>query len=545
MTRRGVSPIVGFALLVGLTALVAVGVFVVASTALDSTTNAAQQEQTRASMQAFADTTQQLREGSTSTKDFQIEGYDGGQTVVDQSSGTINVTLVENGTHRPWLNDTKLGTLQYSTPDGDTIAYQGGGVFKQTDDHVDLLRAPSLQQRGHGTSTLTLPITRIEGNATDVGRFDGELSVEDRRKIYPERGRVSLLKNDTNADFLEVRIDSEYAEAWESYARHQTNATIAGSSDNHVVLNFSVVNVDHESTSVHLPGGGGSAGWTGSTPNYTMPEADGAIVSNDATFDGASSNIIGDIAVEDPEQLRTSHSYNQSNHLNGSVVDLNYTFPDFSGEKSRLLRKSETVRPLPSNGTVSSEGTYTTDRATFDSESLNVTADEDVIVIVNETDGGGENSLTVSGEQSVNVSGTGNVTIFVEGEVEINAQGSHLGNRSAPGQVQLKAQDDITMTGQPEIYAVLWAPESDVVANGLPEIHGSIIADTVRNVSANITYNDAIRPRDYSGGGGGGSGGGGSGSGGTGSSTTSSSATVGDDGVAYVHLSETVVQVED
>lgn len=541
MTRRGVSPVVGLALLIGATAVVAVGVLVVASAAVDTTADAAKQEQTEASMQAFADTTQRLTSGQSASEDVQIEGYDDGSTVVNATSGRIEVSVVENGTERtPPVIDQDLGAVRYRTPDGAVLAYQGGGVWKETDGHVQRVRAPPLN---YGTnprsnaSSLTLPLTTVTGNATETGSFDGEVSVERREAYFPNRGRVGPI----DGDHLELTIESEYAAGWESYIREETPAVVQEAHDGgvrgRVVANFTVVEINRTTTD-------GNVTRTPREPKNTTNTSEGKYFNVTGAVSGPSlymeggrqARIDGPVQVDEIDRTRQTVIEGPVTSWNGSMPEVSKEIGDLKANNTMQWRGPLDNSRMRSDHDISSGGMYRYQEIDISNHDLDVTADNETIIVV-------EEDFRLTGNSDFRVTGEGNVTVLVNGSIGLNSNGRQFGNPSDPDQVQVKTAGNLQVSGQPDYYSVLYAPDGTVTVEGDGRFEGAILANDTEVRGSEVVYHP-VTGRVY---GNQSTPGNGTGPipGGTERTPPSHSSSFEGTGVGYLHVSETEVEVDD
>jgi len=122
-------------------------------------------------------------------------------------------------------------------------------------------------------------------------------------------------------------------------------------------------------------------------------------------------------------------------------------------------------------------------------------------VTANTTTTGGDIEIyvddTIDIESSnITVTGTHDLTLYINGSVTSNGN-AVIGNQSDPTQTRLFFSDNATMdkdegsTGTPDIYGLLYGPESDVYLGGNTYVEGAIVAANVTEQgSATVTYDE-------------------------------------------------------
>ncbi len=98
----------------------------------------------------------------------------------------------------------------------------------------------------------------------------------------------------------------------------------------------------------------------------------------------------------------------------------------------------------------------------------------------------------------ITVTGRHNLTLYIDGAVTSNGN-AVIGNRSDPTQTRLFFSDPATMgedagsTGTPDLYGLLYGPESDVYLGGDTYVEGAIVAAAVTTKgNANVTHGEGF-----------------------------------------------------
>lgn len=208
----GVTPVVGIALLIGLLLVTAVLVFAVGHGLLSDLQDQADEEQATAAMRELA---HDLAHGGQSTTAFPS----GGMTRVDSAAGWKRVavgdeTIVDE-------TDGPLGAFYYETDDV-TIAYQGGGVWRQDRGQVStMVQAPPIQYGAGDEPTLALSVQTLAAADRQTGG-DTFATVETRRAFPDESGALGnpITENVT------VTVHSEFYRAWGEYYAELTGTEV-------------------------------------------------------------------------------------------------------------------------------------------------------------------------------------------------------------------------------------------------------------------------------------------------------------------------------
>ncbi|WP_254761629.1 polymer-forming cytoskeletal protein [Natrinema marinum] len=198
--KRGQSAVLGLIVLIGLVAVVSIGMLLVAG---DATTDVEQDAETERVEQSFLELSQEL-ETASSARDAAREmalDIDGGRDAIQyRDAGEITIALGTNDSN-PFTRD--LGAIEYVADDGTKIVYQGGGVWRQTETGVTPISEPNVQ---YGDGTLNVPIPRI---ASDQRLESGSIRMA--------AGNTSRVHPGSLEEPVTITITSEYYEWWETH----------------------------------------------------------------------------------------------------------------------------------------------------------------------------------------------------------------------------------------------------------------------------------------------------------------------------------------
>lgn len=292
MEERGVAPVVGIVLLLGLVLTSGIALFAVGSVALDSMQSDAQVDQAENAMVQYADSVQNGESTSLSLPD-------GGQTEVSSDS-TIRVEVGYDE-----VVDTTLGSVIYEE-NGNQRVFEGGAVFSQSNGQPSIVSQPPISYEyveDEQHQTLNMDVVTVDGSVDDLGTGSA----------FDESDAESVVSGSYNHT-ITITIQSEYAQAWATYFEETTNALVNfDASTSTVTATLPVVRpvaVENSFTvdgSIGLGGGVGVSSYDSRTaPNDgsvgigNYQELDGGDVLSTGGFDGSgSAKINGNLYVDD------------------------------------------------------------------------------------------------------------------------------------------------------------------------------------------------------------------------------------------------------
>jgi len=127
------------------------------------------------------------------------------------------------------LYNASLGVMRYET--GDTsVAYQGGGVWRRSDNGSTMLSPPEFNYRG---ATLTLPVIRVANEDSAAGETTAIIKqAADSRRIYPNESDSytndsTAYSNPITAGTVEVTVKSEFYKGWGDFFRTRTVGNVS------------------------------------------------------------------------------------------------------------------------------------------------------------------------------------------------------------------------------------------------------------------------------------------------------------------------------
>jgi hypothetical protein len=157
------------------------------------------------------------------TGSFRIPTDIRGQVAV-RDSAQLTVTFNRNSSHQQTI---QMSSIVYEASDGTRVAYEGGGVWKQTASGSIMLSPPEIQYR---EGRLDLALNSLVGDITDSGSIEARYEAAESRN-RSQRFRRALYNGsaiNTPQDVENVTLTitgSEYASAWHRYARDTFDST--------------------------------------------------------------------------------------------------------------------------------------------------------------------------------------------------------------------------------------------------------------------------------------------------------------------------------
>jgi len=222
LANRGVSNVLGvvllFAIVIGGTAVVVS----VGATALDDTRGQLDTGRAEKAMTQFDSRSAMVALGGTSRQGVELATNRQSGYSVEDSTGWMNVSYTNTTSDEiKTVTNVTLGSVVYENGD-DSIAYQGGGVWKQTEAGSTMLSPPEFHFRD---ATLTLPIITVDGGpalgSSATVEKDGPMSIE-----YPNESADSQFVNPLENGRVNVTVHSEYYQAWGRYFEQRTEGSV-------------------------------------------------------------------------------------------------------------------------------------------------------------------------------------------------------------------------------------------------------------------------------------------------------------------------------
>ena len=445
MHRRGLTPVLGLVLLLGITAIASMGLFVVGVSLADTTQDSAEHQQAERSVAQLAESGNAIAAGESRRSGFAIDGSTEGQVRAVDDIGTLNITVTNRSTNAQILTmERSLGAIIYEASDGTEIAYQGGGVWRRDPSGgSSLVRAPEFHYREEPDPTITFPVVLVRDEFSTSGSTAGELVAHTSERYYPDRpSHYNPLEDGS----VLITIDSQYCQGWEQYFEERTDGSAAEGCDagtpGQLVIQFSVP--------------------------FELDGLDGGAMIGGGSFDADDYAGVNDSDVSD-----SSGAPSATPLVESKVEECDQYGTDLNGRTS----VNQSGLYCADDGEMTGSNHYTFNTSDGDIE---VAIDGD---LYDDTDGS---------NSGIDVIGDGNVTLYVSGSVleDGASQSMTIGNSSNPSQTRIFVHSDYDVgdKSNPNIYALIYAPNSDVsLESASTTFDGAIVADTV-DVHKNMNF---------------------------------------------------------
>nr|WP_241432722.1 hypothetical protein [Natrinema pellirubrum] len=181
-------------------ATISVGILLVAGDVMTSTEQQAESERVE---QAFVELSKQMATVSKDGDAPKSMTFDAGQKGAVTRTATGEITIKARN-----VNETlTMGSIEYEGDDGSIVAYQAGGVWRETGNQTRMISQPSIAYSAE-EQTLSLPVTTVSGERE---LSSGEVDIR-HNGTDPVRN-TTVVEDDT----VTLEITSKYYRGWELY----------------------------------------------------------------------------------------------------------------------------------------------------------------------------------------------------------------------------------------------------------------------------------------------------------------------------------------
>lgn len=430
MDTRGVSPILGFVLLVGMVAAVSVSLLVVGGQMMTEGQQQVEEDRVEQSFVELSKTIASTSTNSDSPKSMTLEAGEQG-AIAREATGSYTIT-VENETVNKTVGNGTIGTIEYKSDDGTTIAYEAGAVFRETGAETRVISEPPFHY-DRDTNTLNLPVTTT---TEEKELSSGDLVVNHKSAT---RNTANYVKNYR----VYIEIQSDYCKGWERYFSDQTGYTAitegcaeGAANTVNIRLGYAAIE-DAFSDGVSLPNGEDSI--TGDEKKNPFDD----VAANDfPSLDGTIDLLVSD--AEDGDFTNISDSPVTGDRK----LDDGKYYAKGINEGSLTFDLSDGNATLVMNGSIQTQ---------------------------NKDDG-----ITVSD------CGDGNqLQVYVTGDIDMKNGGTIAPNCDDDGsvttiQVYGKSGTDVRFDkGNAKFMGLLYVPGGEVDFQGSPDFDGAIVAESI------------------------------------------------------------------
>jgi hypothetical protein len=370
----GQSSVLGVVLMMGFVAAAAVAVFVVGTATVGETKNTAQEQQVENTFKQFNKDVSSVAYGRQKYRSMEFDIEDQTAALRQEDTGTIEVNVEGNSTN--WT--VSVGSLVYEN-NGETIAYQAGGVWRGTGKDSRMVSRPPVEYQ---TGSLTFPISVLDGDdQVRAGKLD--------------LNKKSTTKNESlgyvEGKLVTLNITSEYYMGWAEYFRTQTNDV--------------AVSVNHSP-----PGDTGTV-----TVKLGRRAANGDF--SDAVF--ATGGDKGDIYVdnnkESPEELAATGSIDNKKGSIPGEEDVESSLYVLDPAIERKVKNAKDVVADPSDTSIKP----------IDVESVSTSVNDEITAGTYYD----EDGFSLNDDVTFDVS-SGNITLIVDDDIEVEGDMDVIGTSS-------------------------------------------------------------------------------------------------------------------
>jgi len=489
-TERAVSTVLSFILIVSMVVTVSVGILLVGMDGVDraqANAETSSVEYTMSELNSQASLVALDSNNRTRTVDLGAAAQ-GNAEVVDDGRITVEVDYA-SGSSRTVM-DEQMGSIKYTNPQtGNVVAFQGGGVWKQTDSGSSMVSPPEFHYRD---STLTLPAMTIDTSASSVTGQYVTVKRTDTETMYP----LPSDKNPIEDGEITITIESEYYEAWGTFFEERTESEVTYDHANEKVQVTLITELETETLSAGVAATAET--FVIKNPDVTTGSYDSRVGPSTATSEGdlraqgdivieANADVDGDLIAGGEVRFKPgtsnaevrgniSHTDGCSHHHYGSCdpaatgwvagnasVDTSNSISGIVDNKMEDISENGDVVDLSAESSLDN-GTYYVTDGDLSSNSLDLDTSDGDIVIGIKGDFTWENS-----DISVTDPDQGSVRIYTNAssvEVTDTTVGDTVDRKSASFWIYGKQGLDATIQGgTTEFVGVLYAP-SDVQGPG-------------------------------------------------------------------------------
>lgn len=417
MTDRGQSSLIGVILIILITSIGISVVLFIGVGALADAQQSAKIDRAESTMTQLDSQAALVALGSTNAQQIDFPHSNDGVVNVNGTAGSIKI-LVVNETGESLIVEKNLGSLQYEFDDT-TLAYQGGGVWRERDGNAIMVSPPEYHYRDQ---TLTFPIIRVSGTSGSIAQ-GGAIQIRNGGSVqhFPSATQSNPLRS----GHLHVEITSKYHEGWKSYFETRSEGAVTHHPMNQTVsVNLTVPVTEEFETAISA------------TSN------DGDAISHSGSQHG------GFGTPQETGADQPSASPRVADKISTCVS---------SGCKDLVSEQSDGVLE---NGTYYAGSDVSLDETTYDTSSGPI----NIVVDGNFTFAGGGGAGTTHHE----IVGDGSVTVYAKGDVDLSGNtGVNTNGQSQDLLVLIHSNGgDFTVSGTAQYTGLIYAPHSSLTING-------------------------------------------------------------------------------
>ena len=448
--ERAQSEVLGTVLLLGLTVAVVGTTVALGGAALDDSQRTADLQRVEGAMTQVDSKASLVAHGGSPSQRVRVDVGRGADFRVDGDAGWMRIEVTTSESPNATNATIPLGAVVYERG-GQTVAYQGGGVWRSRGGRSEMVSPPEFHYRGNdGTETLTLPLVTIGNGSEGLGdRVVISDTGERPERVFPSpNGSNPLLGGNVT-----ITVQSDYADAWGRFFETRTSATVTDLTDRRVEVELRTTTV-HPTLSASVSATGRSTFDTGGVDRLEADsyDSDDGAYADQTPSDGA--------VIQTRDQFRLTAGGGGGTDritIRGDLIAESYNIPPGQADKLNVTgeRRTETAfDDLPSvDGAITARIDAVRDEdlaATGDyraggislSGTASATIDEDTYV---------DGDVSLSDQATLTV--TDGATLHVAGGLTAEGTESRIDLDSGSGDVAVLAEDDVDLDGNATVRA--------------------------------------------------------------------------------------------
>lgn len=227
---RAQTETIGVVVLIGVTVVASVALVAAGSSVIDSTQRSAEDTYVERAMVQFDARADEVSLGESSVARTELGDTKGFRVDAQEDAG--RVTIVHhgaNGGSDEVIYDEPLGAVRLQRGET-TLAYQGGGVWRNDGSGTVMVSTPSMTYRDQ---TLTLPVVRVRGSDSAMGAVRAVVRDGNRGTVpvFPNGSATYAsgvpYQNTLENGHVTVTVEGEYYDGWARYWREHTTGRVS------------------------------------------------------------------------------------------------------------------------------------------------------------------------------------------------------------------------------------------------------------------------------------------------------------------------------
>ncbi|TKX59040.1 hypothetical protein EXE44_05720 [Halorubrum sp. SS7] len=448
--QRAQSEVLGTVLLLGLTVAVVGTTVALGGAALDDSQASADLQRVEGAMTQVDSKASLVAHGESPAQRVRLDVGRSADFRVDGDAGWMRIEVTTSENPNATNRTIPLGAVTYER-DGETIAYQGGGVWRSRGGGSEMVSPPEFHYRGSGgTETLTLPLVTIGNGSAPIGDAVRITDTGGRsERVFPSpNGSNPLLGGNVT-----ITVQSDYADAWGRFFETRTSASVTDVSDRRVEVRLRTTTV-HPTLSAGVSATGRSTFDTGGIDELYADSYDSGL----GSYDDQSPSDGAVIQTRDQFRLTAGGGGNtQSITIRGDLIAESYNIPPGQEDKLNVTgeRRTETAFDdvASVDGAISQriEGVRDRDLAAngdYRGGDIDLSGTQTEVI---------ENDTYVDGDVSVadgaTLTVTDGATLHVAGGLSVSADAGGVDLDTGGGEVEVLVEESTTVSGDATVRA--------------------------------------------------------------------------------------------